>query len=157
MPSSGRERARRPVTVALPPADRPGASAKGFANPVTVVIVDDSAVQRRVVRTVVESDPGLMIVGEARNGRDGVAMVERLRPHVVLMDLHLPVMNGIEAIERIMAVRPTPILVYSAFVDGDDRDNATAALAAGAVDVIDKPGGNLPARDHAAGLDQYAD
>jgi len=126
--------------VALPPADRPGASASVRANPVTVVIVDDSAVQRRFVRTVVESDPGLMLVGEARNGRDGVAMVERLRPHVVLMDLHLPVMNGIEAIERIMAVRPTPILVYSAFVDGDDRDNATAALAAGAVDVMEKPG-----------------
>src|SRR3954451_7138218 len=140
MQSSGRERARRPVTVALPPADRPGASAKGYANPVTVVIVDDSAIQRRFVRTVVESDPSLMLVGEARNGRDGVAMVERLRPHVVLMDLHLPVMNGIEAIERIMALRPTPILVYSAFVDGDDRDNATAALAAGAVDVMEKPG-----------------
>src|SRR5205085_9817125 len=43
-------------------------------------------------------------------------------------------------IERIMAVRPTPILVYSAFVDGDDRDNASAALAAGAVDVLEKPG-----------------
>ena len=62
------------------------------------------------------------------------------------MDLHLPVMNGIEAIERIMAVRPTPILVYSAFVDGDDRDNATAALAAGAVDVMEKPGVSGPGK-----------
>jgi two-component system chemotaxis response regulator CheB len=134
------------VTVALPPADRPGASAQVRANPVTVVIVDDSAVQRRFVRTVVEGDPGLMLIGEARNGRDGVALVERLRPQVVLMDLHLPVMNGIEAIERIMAVRPTPILVYSAFVDGDDRDNATAALAAGAVDVMEKPGAAGPGK-----------
>jgi len=132
--------------VALPPADRPGASANVRANPVTVVIVDDSAVQRRFVRTVVEADPGLMVIGEARNGRDGVALVERLRPQVVLMDLHLPVMNGIEAIERIMAVRPTPILVYSAFVDGDDRDNATAALAAGAVDVMEKPGAAGPGK-----------
>ena len=132
--------------MALPPADRPGGSANERANPVTVVIVDDSAVQRRFVRTVVESDPGLMVVGEARNGRDGVALVERLQPQVVLMDLHLPVMNGIEAIERIMAVRPTPILVYSAFVDGDDRDNATAALAAGAVDVMEKPGAAGPGK-----------
>ena len=132
--------------MALPPADQPGAAAKGCASPVTVVVVDDSAVQRRFVRTVVEADPGLMVVGEARNGRDGVAMVERLRPQVVLMDLHLPVMNGIEAIERIMAVRPTPILVYSAFVDGDDRDNATAALAAGAVDVMEKPGAAGPGK-----------
>jgi two-component system chemotaxis response regulator CheB len=113
---------------------------------VTVVVVDDSSVQRRFARTVVESDPGLLLVGEARNGREAVAMVDKLRPHVVLMDLHLPVMNGIEAIERIMAVRPTPILVYSAFVDGDDRENATAALAAGAVDVMEKPGAAGPAK-----------
>ena len=127
--------------MAVPPASSPVTP-----NPVTVVVVDDSAVQRRFARTVVESDPGLQLVGEARNGRDAILMVEKLRPHVVLMDLHLPVMNGIEAIERIMAVRPTPILVYSAFVDGDDRDNATAALAAGAVDVMEKPGGLGPGK-----------
>ena len=133
--------------MALPPASRrPDPVRPGCTSPVTVVVVDDSSVQRRFARTVVESDPGLQLVGEARNGREAVAMVEKLRPHVVLMDLHLPVMNGIEAIERIMAVRPTPILVYSAFVDGDDRDNATAALAAGAVDVMEKPGAAGPAK-----------
>jgi len=132
--------------VALPPASRSGADASGCANPVTVVVVDDSSVQRRFVRTVVDADPGLLLVGEARNGKEAVALVERLRPKVVLMDLHLPVMNGIEAIERIMAVRPTPILVYSAFVDGDDRDNASAALAAGAVDVMEKPGAAGPGK-----------
>src|SRR4051812_49564382 len=94
----------------------------------------------------------MTVVGEARNGRDAVAMVDRLRPEAVLMDLHLPVMNGIEAIERIMAMRPTPILVYSAFVDGDDRDNATAALAAGAVDVMAKPGPG-----DAGHLEEYAE
>lgn len=132
--------------MALPPASRSGADASGCASPVTVVVVDDSSVQRRFVRTVVDADPGLLLVGEARNGKEAVALVERLRPKVVLMDLHLPVMNGIEAIERIMAVRPTPILVYSAFVDGDDRDNASAALAAGAVDVMEKPGAAGPGK-----------
>jgi two-component system chemotaxis response regulator CheB len=107
---------------------------------VTVVVVDDSATQRRFVRTAVAGDPGLEIVGEARNGRDAVALVERLRPTAVLMDLHLPVMNGLEAIERIMATRPTPIIVFSSFVDGDDRVNAASALAAGAIDVMAKPG-----------------
>ena len=122
--------------------------------PVSVVVVDDSSVQRRFVRMVIESDPGLALVGEARTGGDALALVERLRPQVVLMDLHLPVMNGIEAIERIMAVRPTPILVYSSFVDGDDRDNAAAALAAGAVDVMAKPGSP---DGGPANLDQYAE
>jgi two-component system chemotaxis response regulator CheB len=107
---------------------------------VTVVVVDDSATQRRFVRTAVAGHAGLEIVGEARNGRDAVALVERLRPTAVLMDLHLPVMNGLEAIERIMATRPTPIIVYSSFVDGDDHMNAASALAAGAIDVMAKPG-----------------
>ena len=130
----------------VPPSVEAGAGA-----PVTVVVVDDSAVQRRFARAAIEADGGMAVIGEARNGRDAVVMVERLRPQVVLMDLHLPVMNGIEAIERIMATRPTPILVYSSFVDGDDRDNAATALAAGAVDIMEKPA--------AAGgrLDDYAE
>jgi two-component system, chemotaxis family, protein-glutamate methylesterase/glutaminase len=136
------------VTVAPPPAD---AEPVGVT-PMTVVIVDDSAVQRRFARAAIEADGRLTVIGEARNGRDAVALVDRLRPQAVLMDLHLPVMNGIEAIERIMATRPTPIIVYSAFVDGDDRDNAAAALAAGAVDVMEKPAGGEPGQ-----LEAYAD
>ena len=140
------------MTVAPPPAP----AARGDARPLTVVIVDDSAVQRRFARAAIEADHDLRVVGEARNGRDAVELVDRLRPSAVLMDLHLPVMNGIEAIERIMAIRPTPILVYSAFVDGDDRDNAAAALAAGAVDVMEKPDGKQPPRAD-GGLDAYAE
>ncbi|MDQ1681377.1 MAG: two-component system, chemotaxis family, protein-glutamate methylesterase/glutaminase [Frankiaceae bacterium] len=113
--------------------------ALGSAPPVTVVVVDDSTVQRRVLRGLIEADHDLTVVGEARNGKEAVALVERLRPTVVLMDLDLPVMNGIEAIEKIMAVHPTPILVYSAFVDGPSNANGVAAISAGAVDIICKP------------------
>jgi two-component system, chemotaxis family, protein-glutamate methylesterase/glutaminase len=115
-------------------------------SPVTVVIVDDSATQRRFIRAAMAADPMLEVVGEARTGRDAVALVERLQPTAVIMDLHLPVMNGIEAIERIMANRPTPIVVFSAFVNGADRDNAASALAAGAIDVMAKPGPEDSAR-----------
>ena len=147
--------------MALPPpsaghsrADGTAAAASGDCAPMSVVVVDDSAVQRRFLRTLIEADGALEVIGEARPGRDAVALVARLQPHVVLMDLHLPVMNGIEAIERIMAIRPTPILVHSAFVDGDDRGNATAALAAGAVDVMSKPTADAPGQmdAYAAGL-----
>lgn len=120
--------------------------------PVTIVVVDDSATQRRFVRAAVAIDPLLEVVGEARTGRDAVALVERLRPTAVLMDLHLPVMNGIQAIERIMAIRPTPIVVYSSFVDGVDRANAASAYAAGAVDVMAKPG-----PDDSGRLEEYAE
>lgn len=120
-------------------------------SPVAVVIVDDSAVQRRFLRAAVEADADFCVVGEAGNGREAVALVARLRPGAVLMDLNLPVMSGLEAIERIMSTSPTPILVYSAFVDRDNRVNALEALAAGAVDVLAKPG-----LEDTGSLEEYA-
>jgi two-component system chemotaxis response regulator CheB len=118
---------------------------------VTIVVVDDSTTQRRFIRAAIALDPLLEVVGEARTGRDAIALVERLRPSAVIMDLHLPVMNGIQAIERIMASRPTPIVVYSSFVDGMDQANAASAYAAGAVDVMAKPGPHDSGR-----LEEYA-
>ena len=149
---AGAGEARLRESVATGPVDAgPVDSGPVDSGPITVVVVDDSAVQRHFARAAIEADPGLSFVGEARNGRDAVALVDRLRPQAVLMDLHLPVMNGIEAIERIMASNPTPILVYSAFVNGADRANATAAFAAGAVDVMEKP-----SAAQVGGLDEYA-
>jgi two-component system, chemotaxis family, protein-glutamate methylesterase/glutaminase len=103
---------------------------------VTVVLVDDSGIERRFIRTAIAADPGIEVVGEARTGRDAIALVERLRPSAVVLDLELPGMAAIEIIERIMAIRPTPILVCS--TEGD-ADRAAAALAAGAIDVVARP------------------
>ena len=113
--------------------------ARPLATAVPVVVVDDSSQQRRYLRNALEATPEFEVVGEARNGREAVSMVERLGPAAVLMDLDLPIMGGIEAIERIMASRPTPIVVYSAYVEAENSTNAIEALAAGAVDVIAKP------------------
>ncbi|MEX2292035.1 MAG: chemotaxis-specific protein-glutamate methyltransferase CheB [Mycobacteriales bacterium] len=120
--------------------------------PITVVLVDDSPVQRRFLRAALEAGQGLTVLGEARNGKEAVALVGRLRPAVVLMDLDLPVMSGIEAIEAIMSASPTPIVVYSAFVGGTNSENALEALAAGAVDVLAKPG-----PDDDGSLEDYAE
>jgi two-component system chemotaxis response regulator CheB len=117
-----------------------------------VVVVDDSAVQRRFLRSAIDASPDFSVVGEARNGKEAVALVERLRPAAVVMDLDLPVMGGVEAIERIMCSSATPILVYSAFVAGTDSANALEALAAGAVDVLAKPGPS-----DTGTLEEYAD
>jgi two-component system chemotaxis response regulator CheB len=103
---------------------------------VTVVLVDDSGVERRFLRNAICVDAGLEIVGEARTGRDALALVERLRPSAVVLDLDLPGVGAIEIIERIMASVPTPILVCT--TEGD-ADRAAAALAAGAVDVVARP------------------
>ena len=115
------------------------------------MVVDDSPVQRRFVRATIEATAGFTVVGEARNGKEAVALVARLRPSAVLMDLDLPVMGGIEAIERIMAATPTPIVVYSGHVGGPASANALAALAAGAVEVLAKPGA-----DHHGSLEDHA-
>ena len=122
------------------------------SGPHPVVVVDDSAVQRRFLRGAMEAAGEFTVVGEARNGREAVALVERLRPAAVVMDLDLPVMGGVEAIERIMCSHATPILVYSAFVAGVDSENALEALAAGAVDVLAKPG-----PDDTGTLEEYAE
>ena len=103
---------------------------------VTVVLVDDSGIERRFLRAAITADPGLCVVGEARTGRDAIALIERLRPTAVVLDLELPGTAAIEIIERIMASVPTPILVCS--TEGDAA-RAAAALAAGAIDVVARP------------------
>jgi two-component system chemotaxis response regulator CheB len=123
-----------------------------MTEPMRVVVVDDSAVQRRFLRGAIDAAPEFDVVGEARNGKEAIALVDRLRPHAIVMDLDLPVMGGVEAIERIMATCATPILVYSAFVAGEDSENALEALSAGAVDVLAKPG-----PQDTGTLDEYAE
>jgi len=103
----------------------------GPARGVAVVVVDASQTQRRAVRQVLEAGGEFRVVGEARDGREAVALVGRLRPAVVLLELDLPVLSGLDVIEHLMADCPTPILVHPA-----RTDQAAAALACGAVDVL---------------------
>lgn len=98
---------------------------------VTVVLVEPCASRRRRLRTAIEGEPDMVVVGEARTGPEAVALVARLRPSVVLLDMQLPGQSGLEAIEHIMSVSPTPILACSTATD-----SALAALAAGAVDTL---------------------
>jgi two-component system chemotaxis response regulator CheB len=128
----------------------PRVAAAPSSSTLRVVVVDDSAAQRRFLRTALEADGDVEVVGEAANGSEAVGLVARLRPAAVLLDLHLPVMGGLEAIEQIMAASPTPIVVWSAFVTGADRDNGIEALAAGAVEVVPKPGVDDVDLDHYA-------
>lgn len=107
-----------------------------MAGPIRVVIADDSSLARSLLRSYYAEDGDFDIVGEARNGREAVDMVRMLRPNLVTMDLVMPVMGGLEAIEEIMGHRPVPILVVSSVADAS---NAYAAVARGAVDVTGKP------------------
>jgi DNA-binding NarL/FixJ family response regulator len=95
-----------------------------------VLLVEDHAVVREGTRRILERDPGIAVIGEAADGAAAVQLVEELRPDIVLLDLALPVMNGIEATRQIRAgVEPPNVLLLSAY---DDQDYVVSAIEAGA-------------------------
>ena len=108
---------------------------------IRVLVVEDSVVQREILRRIIVADPAFSIVGEAHNGREAVRMVEDLRPDVVLMDIHMPDMNGVDATREIMRRFPVPIVIASATLKKHDIDLGLEALSAGAIAVIAKPDG----------------
>ena len=102
-----------------------------------VLVVDDSSLAREILRGILERDGDIVVVGEAADGGQAVSLVDALRPDLVTMDIHMPGVDGWEAVERIMALRPTPILVVTA----NTVDDALAgqALRRGALDLVWKP------------------
>ena len=111
---------------------------------IRVLVVEDSLTVRRHLCDVLAADSSLEVVGEAGDGRQAIHLCETLRPDVVTMDMMLPVMSGLSATEYIMAHCPTPILVVSASTNRGELFRTYEALAAGAVDVLEKPRGNEP-------------
>jgi two-component system chemotaxis response regulator CheB len=108
---------------------------------IRVLVVDDSlTVRKRIVAVLTEG--GCEVVAEAADGKSAIDLCERLRPDVITLDMMLPVMTGLAATEYIMAHRPTPILIVSASTNRGELFKTYDALAAGAVDVLDKPLGD---------------
>ena len=105
------------------------------------VVVDDSQFMRTVIGDMLEEE-GIAVVEAASNGADGVRAVERHDPDVVTMDLKMPEMDGIEAVEAIMERRPTPVLVLSAHA-ADGAELTFEAMDRGAVDFFEKPSGEV--------------
>lgn len=83
-----------------------------------VLIVDDNSVVRRSVRSLFESDPSFEVCGEAENGREAIEKVGELRPELVIMDLSMPVLNGLDATRGIRRVKSqVPVILFSGFSD----------------------------------------
>jgi len=109
---------------------------------VRVLIVDDSAFMRKVLQSIIATDPQLEIVGEARDGREAIAMAESLRPDVISMDIMMPHVDGLQATESIMSKNPRPIVIVSS----EARDGAEPTLRAlelGAIDFVPKPSSGI--------------
>jgi len=124
-------------------SDARGGGQAGAGRPIRVLVAEDSLFARSVLVKILETDPGIKVVGVARNGQEAVDLVRALRPDVVTMDIRMPVLDGFQATQMIMAENPTPILVISASVGGEDLKISFNAIQAGALDIIEKPAGNL--------------
>jgi two-component system chemotaxis response regulator CheB len=111
---------------------------------VRVVIVEDSLTVRGRLAEILQSDPEIELVGQAGDGKRAIELCEQLRPDIITMDMMMPIMTGLAATEYIMAHWPTPILIVSASVNRGELFRTYDALAAGAVDVLDKPTGKEP-------------
>jgi two-component system chemotaxis response regulator CheB len=108
---------------------------------IRALLAEGSAVVREYLAAVLDKDPEIEVVGTARDGVEAVEQAERLRPDVILMDVHMPRMSGLEATRQIMSRVPTPIVLVT---DGFSRDETALgfeAIKAGALTVLDKPRG----------------
>lgn len=104
-----------------------------------VLVVDDSVTQRELLVSMLASDPGLEVVGQARTGAEAIRLAAELRPDIITMDIHMPVMNGLDATKQIMSTVPTPILIVTASSSGDDVNPSLDAISAGALMLVSKP------------------
>jgi two-component system chemotaxis response regulator CheB len=104
-----------------------------------VLVVEDSITVRKRLCEVLDAESDIEVVGEAVDGHEAIAMCMALKPDVITMDMMLPIMNGLAATEHIMAHCPTPILVVSSSSNRGEMFRTFDALAAGAVDALEKP------------------
>lgn len=109
---------------------------------IKVLVVDDSAFMRKVITDFLSEHPQIEVIGAARNGKDALEKIPLLRPHVVTMDVEMPVMNGLEALKTIMETTPLPVVMLSSTTK-EGAENTILAMQYGAVDFVTKPSGNI--------------
>jgi two-component system chemotaxis response regulator CheB len=107
-----------------------------------VLVVEDSPTVRAYLCSVLSSDPDIEVIADAADGQQAVELCSSLRPDVVTLDMMLPTLTGLAATEQIMAYSPTPILIVSSSFNRGELFKTYDALAAGAVDVLEKPSGD---------------
>ncbi len=109
---------------------------------INALVVDDSALMRKVVSDILKEDPDIRVTAVARNGLEAVEKVEKFKPDVVTLDIEMPVLDGLHALGYIMSECPTPVVMLTA-VDSRSAESTLNAFEYGAVDFIQKPSGNI--------------
>jgi two-component system chemotaxis response regulator CheB len=106
---------------------------------IRVLVVDDSPTLRATIAAVLQSDPSITVVGQAVNGEQALSMVHEMRPDLITIDLHMPVMDGLAATRAIMATHPTPIILMTGSSVKEDVALSFEALRSGALAISGKP------------------
>lgn len=109
---------------------------------IRVLVVDDSAFMRKVLVSILASDPSFEVAGEARDGRDAVTQADQIKPDVITMDINMPHMDGLQATEAIMSSNPRPIVIVSS-ESREGADTTLKALELGAIDFVAKPSSGI--------------
>lgn len=122
----------------------------------TVLVVDDSALYRKILTDVVKKISGVELIGTASNGRLGLEAIRRLQPNAVLLDVEMPEMNGLETLENVRREFPEVGVVMISGVGKRAADITVAALEKGALDFITKPDGAGPEENHKILLDRLS-
>lgn len=113
-----------------------------ISQPKKLLIVDDSAFMRKLISDFFTDNTKIQVIGTARNGNDALRKIKSLKPDVVTMDVEMPEMNGLEALKKIMAESPVPVVMLSSTTERG-ADSTLEAMANGAVDFIAKPSGTI--------------
>jgi two-component system chemotaxis response regulator CheB len=108
---------------------------------IRVLIAEDSLTTQMLLKEILSSDPEIQVVGQAHNGIEAVDQTRSLGPDLVTMDIHMPLMDGLEATKEIMVTAPTPIVIITGSSGAHDVAGSLHALRAGALDVVAKPPG----------------
>lgn len=109
---------------------------------IKVLIVDDSAFMRKMIQDFLTEHPSIQVIGTARDGRDALKKIKTLQPDVVTMDIEMPVLNGLDALQFIMEEHPLPVIMLSSTTT-QGAENTMQAIAYGAIDFIAKPSGPI--------------
>ncbi|MYL33162.1 chemotaxis-specific protein-glutamate methyltransferase CheB [Pontibacillus yanchengensis] len=109
---------------------------------IRVLIIDDSAFMRKMIKDILEHDTRFTVVGTARNGEDGLQKIKQLQPDVVTLDIEMPKMDGLTCLQHIMKENPLPVVMLSSLTH-DGAESTIKAMEYGAVDFIEKPSGSI--------------
>jgi two-component system chemotaxis response regulator CheB len=108
---------------------------------IRILIVEDSDVVSLLLKTILENEPDMQVIGRAKDGREAVQLAYELKPDLVTMDIRMPVLDGFEATRLIMATAAVPIVVVSSSVDDEELKITFRAIEEGALAVLEKPRG----------------